>query len=137
MSASAPAAPRSAPRRWLFPLLLAIAFCSSAIAVANALFAAALLLWGFALRKERRFAEAFRGEVVFWLGAFVAFGIASAVFSLHPGRSLVAIKGLFTFLLLPMFADAIETDRDVRAVVAALGSAAAVLAGIGLWQYLH
>jgi O-antigen ligase len=127
----------TAPRRWLFPVLLALAFFSSAIAVANALLAVALVLWGIALRKEGRFAEAFDADVVFWLGVFVAFGIASAVFSVHPERSLVAVKGYFTFLLLPMFADGIETDRQLRALVAALGAAAAVLAGIGLWQYLH
>jgi O-antigen ligase len=132
-----PAGVPSTPRRWLFPALLAIAFFSSAIAIANAFLAVALLLWVLALRKEGRFAEAFGGDAVFWLGAFVAFGIASAALSLHPARSLVGIKGYFTFLLLPMFADGLETDRQVRALVAALGAAAAVLAGIGLWQYLH
>jgi len=136
VSASPAGAPSSA-RRWLFPVLLALAFFSSAIAVANALLGIALLLWGIALRREGRFAEAFGADVVFWVGTFVAFGIASAAFSLHPERSLVATKGYFTFLLLPMFADAIETDRQLRALVAALGAAAAVLAGIGLWQYVH
>jgi O-antigen ligase len=137
VSAAAPAPARSAPRRWLFPVLLALAFCSSAIAVANVLLAAAVILWAAALAKERRFSRAFDSDIVFALAAFIVFGMASAVFSLHPERSLVGIKGLFTFLLLPMFADAIETDRQLRWVIAALGAAAAVLAGIGLWQYLH
>ena len=137
MSASAGAVPRPAARRWLFPLLAAIAFCTSAIAVANVLFAAAAIVWAAALRKERRFGDAFGGWIVFWLAAFVAFGAASAAFSLHPARSVVGGKGFFTLLLLPLFADGIETDRQLRGVVAALGASAAVLAAIGLWQYLH
>ena len=137
VSAAAAAAPRPWARRRLFPLLAALAFCTSAIAVANIVFVAALLLWGIALRKERRFAEAFGGWMVFWLAAYVAFGVASAIFSLHPETSLVATKGYFTFLLLPLFADGIETDRQLRTILAAFGASAAVLALIGLWQYLH
>jgi O-antigen ligase len=131
------AAVPSGARRWLFPLLVAIAFCTSAVAVANVLFALSVLVWAAAIRTERRFPPVFRGWMVFWLGALVAFGAASAIFSLHPGRSLVGLKGFFTFLLLPLFADGIETDGQLRAIVAALAVAAAVLAAIGVWQYFH
>jgi len=137
VSGHAAAVPSSGARRWLFPLLVAIAFCTSAIAVANVLFAAALLVWAAAIRNERRFPPSLRGGIAFWIAAFVAFGAASALFSLHPERSLAGLKGFFTFLLLPLFADGLETDRQLRAVVSALGAAAAVLAAVGLWQYLH
>ncbi len=118
-------------------LLVLVAFCTSAIGVANVLFAAAALVWAILLTRERRWDEAFSGDIFFWLGVFVALGALSAIFSLHPNRSLVALKGSFTFLLLPLFADRMESDRDVRRVVAALGAAGAALAGIGLWQYVH
>jgi O-antigen ligase len=132
----APAAPAEL-RRPLSLLLVLLAFVTSAIAVANMVFAAALLLWFDGLRRERRWGAPFRSSIAFWLGVFVACGAASALFSLHPGVSLIAIKGSFTFLALPLFADAAATERDVRRVVAALGVAGAALAAIGLWQYLH
>ena len=137
MSAAAAGVSRPWARRWLFAVAAALAFCTSAIAVANVLFAAASILWLVALGKERRFADAFAGWAVFWIAAFVAFGAASAVFSLHPERSIVAMKGFFTLLLLPLFSDAMETDGQLRGIVGALGAAAAILAAIGFWQYLH
>ena len=131
------AAVPSRARRWLFPLLVALAFCTSAVAVANVLLALSILVWAAAIRKERSFPPVFRCGITFWLAVFVAFGAASALFSLHPERSLVGLKGFFTFLLLPLFADGIATDRHLRTVVAALAAAAAVLAAVGVWQYFH
>lgn len=132
----APAAPAGV-RRALVLLLAVLAFVTSAIAVANVVFAAALLLWFAALGREHRWKEPFRPAIAFWLGMFVACGAASALFSLHPGVSLIGVKGSFTFLALPLFADALDSERDVRRVIAALGAAGAALAAIGLWQYLH
>jgi O-antigen ligase len=119
------------------PLLVLIALFTSAIAVANILLGAALVVWAISLTRERRWGAPFEGWIAFWIGVFLACTVVSAFASLHPARSIVALKGSFTFLLLPLFADGMETDRHVKAVVAALGVAAAVLAGIGLWQYLH
>jgi len=132
----APASP-AATRRALPVLLVLLALTTSAIGVANAVFAAALLLWIVELRRERRWAEPFRPAIVFWLGILVACGAASAIFSLHPVTSIVALKGMFTFLALPLFADVMKTERDVRRVVGALGAAGAILAIVGIWQYLH
>ena len=118
-------------------LLVLLALVTSAIAVANIVLGAALLVWILDLRREGRLRAPFRPAIVFWIGIFVACGAASALFSLHPRVSVIAIKGSFTYLVLPLFADALASERDVRRVVAALGGAGVVLAFIGFWQYLH
>ena len=137
MSAGSDGAGSSRLRGTLRPLLVLLALATSAVAIANILFAAALLVWFAALAREKRWDAPFRPWICFWLAVLVAAGVASALFSLHPERSLPALKGSFTYLLLPLFADVLETDRDVRRIVAAFGVAAATLAGIGIWQYLH
>jgi len=124
-------------RRLSSVLLVLLALSSSAIGVANVLFAAAALVWIALLSREGRWREAFGADIAFWLGVFVAVAALSAAFSLHPSRSLPALKGSFTFLLLPLFADRMETERDVRAVITALGASGVALAGLGLWQYVH
>jgi O-antigen ligase len=133
---AAPAAP-PALRRGLLVLLVLLAIVTSAIAVANIVLGIALLVWIVTLRREGRFRAPFQPAIVFWVGIFVACGMASAVFSLHPRSSLVAIKGSFTYLVLPLFVDALASEREVRRVVAALGGAGVVLALIGFWQYFH
>jgi O-antigen ligase len=137
LSAAAGGAPRAGIHRFLFLLLVLIALFTSAVGVANVLLAAALIVWTTVLTRERRWSAAFRSWIVFWVGIFLACTAVSAVVSLHPDRSLVALKGSFTFLLLPLFADGMENERHLRGILTALGAAAATLAGVGLWQYLH
>ncbi len=137
MSLSALLRKRDPLSRALLILCLALALATSALAVANILLAAALLTWIARLRREGRWKDAFGHPVFFALAIFVALLAASAVFSLHPGRSLIALKGIFTFLMLPLFADVLETRDDLAAAANALALAALVLAGIGFWQYLH
>lgn len=128
---------QSALRPWLVGLLVLLAFTTSAIGVANGVFALAAVVWIVRLSRERRWGAAFSSSIVFWIGIFVALLCASAVFSLHPLRSLPALKGIFTFLLLPLFADSLERTGDASLVTSALGAAALVLCGVGLWQYFH
>ena len=120
-------------------LCLAFAASTSAVAVANILLALAGVVWIVQLRRggRSRAAEAFGSPAVLALAIFVLLLVASAVFSIHPGKSLVALKGIFTLLLLPLFADALETPDDLAAVANVLGFAALVLAAIGAWQYVH
>ena len=117
---AAPAAP-PALRRGLLVLLVLLALVTSAIAVANIVLGIALLVWIVALRREGRFRAPFQPAIVFWVGIFVACGVASAVFSLHPRSSLVAIKGSFTYLVLRFLPT--RSSGEVRRVVAALGGA--------------
>lgn len=121
-----------------FPVLVVL-FClfTSAIAVANVILALATLTWFVGLTREKRWSETFSKPIVFAFGIFVGCLALSAVFSLHPGRSLPALKGIFTFLLVPLLADAIATERDAYRLTGALGLAAAVLSLDGFWQYLH
>jgi branched-subunit amino acid transport protein len=128
---------RSGAAKALFLLLAILALSTSAIAVANVALALAVPLWFVLLTRERRWREAFSSPIVGFFGVFVALLVLSAVFSLHPGRSLFALKGLFTFLLVPLFADGIETVEDAGILVGALGVAAAAEACLGVWQYLH
>jgi O-antigen ligase len=123
--------------RALLVVCLALAAATSAVAIANILLGTALLTWFIQLRRERRWREALGAPIVFALAIFVSLLAASAIFSLHPGRSLIALKGIFTFLLLPLFADMLETREDLAAVAGVLGLAALVLAAIGCWQYFH
>jgi O-antigen ligase len=129
--------PRSALARAVLVLCLAIAATTSAIAIANILLGVTTLAWFFRLRRERRWREAFASPIAFALALFVLLLAASAVFSLHPGRSAVALKGIFTFLLLPLFSDTLERREDLAALCNVLAAAALLLAGIGFWQYLH
>jgi O-antigen ligase len=128
---------RSALRPWLLGLLILLALTTSAIGVANVIFGLSLAIWFARLSRERRWGEAFSSAIVFWIAIFVGLLCASALFSLLPLRSLPALKGVFTFLMLPLFADTVEDAGDAFAVTAAIGAAAAVLCGIGLWQYFH
>ncbi|MGH9442462.1 MAG: O-antigen ligase family protein [Thermoanaerobaculia bacterium] len=125
--------------RALLVLCLALSAFTFAVAIANILLALAVLAWIPELRRggPARRREAFGASVTFALAVFVALLAASAVFSLHPGNSLFALKGIFTFLLLPLFADVIETREEMASVANLLGLAALVLAAIGVWQYLH
>ena len=120
-------------------LCLALAAATSAVAIANILLGLSVVAWFLVLRRggRTRWGEAFGAPIVFALAIFVLLLAASAVFSIHPGRSLFALKGVFTLLLLPLFADALETREDVAAVANVLGFAALALAAIGIWQYTH
>ncbi len=123
--------------RGLAPLLLLFCLFTSAIAVANILFALAGVVWLSGLRRDGRWREAFGRPVVAVLGFFVAFLALSALFSLHPLRSLPALKGVFTFFLVPIFVDAMRSDRDAYRFAGALGLAGVLLSLYGVWQYLH
>jgi O-antigen ligase len=124
-------------RRAALGLLFAIALTTSAIGVANVLLAIALALWAVVHWKDERRLAALRHPAFLALGAFVAVLVLSAVFSLHPAQSLFALKGLFTFLLFPLFADGIETVGSARAVGFTVAAAALAQATLGLWQYAH
>ena len=118
-------------------LLLLFCLFTSAVGVANVIFAAAGLAWLWALRRENRWREPFSVPVMAALGFFVACLVLSAIFSLHPERSLPALKGVFTFFLLPIFADSIRSTRDAERFTGALALAAVVLSLYGVWQYAH
>jgi O-antigen ligase len=133
----APLSGRRGLSRVQFLLLLLFALFTSAIAIANILLALVALLWVVSLTRERRWREAFSGTGVFLLGLLIGCLALSAVFSVHPGPSLYALKGMFTFLIFPLAADLIETEADAFAVIGAIGSAAIVLALVGIWQYFH
>lgn len=105
--------------------------------MANCLLALAVIFWFWQLSKEHRWKEAFSGWETFLFGLFVLLLVLSALFSLHPAPSLYALKGVFTFLLFPLFVSAMEKKEDVFCVAGALGFAAFVLALIGVWQFLH
>lgn len=123
--------------RGLAPLLLLFCLFTSAVGVANVLFAAAGLVWIAALQRERRWRRAFGLPIVAALAFFVACLVLSAVFSLHPLRSLPALKGVFTFLLVPLFCDAIRDERAAYGYTAALCLAAVLLSFYGVWQFVH
>jgi O-antigen ligase len=121
----------------LFALLLLLTLFTPAIGVANSIFALTLIVWFTLLSREHGWRRAFSPPIVFWFGLLVAFLVLSAIFSLHPGTSLIALKGLFTFLFVPLFADSIQTERDAYRLVGALTFSSLVLCAAGLWQYLH
>jgi O-antigen ligase len=120
-------------------IILLVLFClfTSAIGVANVILAAASLAWLLTLWREDRWREPFSQPVMAALGFFIACLALSAAFSLHPERSLPALKGVFTFLLLPLFADSTRSSRDAYRYTGALALAAVVLSLDGLWQYVH
>lgn len=139
MSVSSLLGRREPLSRALLVLCLLLAAATSAVAIANILLALTGVTWLLILRRggRARFAEAFGSTAVFALFVFFLLVAASAIFSVHPGRSLYALKGVFTLLLLPLFADALETREEVAAAANVLAVAALVLAAIGVWQYAH
>jgi O-antigen ligase len=130
-------AARTGASRALAALLLLLAFSTSALGVANTTFAVAGLLWLWLVARERRWRSAFDTPITRLLGLFVGLLALSALFSLHPERSLPALKGVFTFLFVPLFADAMETEKDIALYTGAIAAAAVVLSFVGGWQYFH
>ncbi|MCB1033692.1 MAG: hypothetical protein KDD47_07650, partial [Acidobacteria bacterium] len=118
---------------WLFASHL---FAIFSMAASNLLLGAGILLSPWLGRPWPRWTPATRRWLA-WLGAYVALYVVSALLSSEPRISLRALWGVFFNLSVPVLALVfVRTEEDVRRVVRGLVVLGAILATVGLVQYL-
>jgi O-antigen ligase len=108
------------------------------LALSNILLALTLLTapWTLRARRAARPELGSLAPMLVPLGVYVLWLVGSIVASFDPVASLSGLRELFTLSALPLAPFLVSGEREVRRLVDALIAVGALLAGVGLAQYL-